>query len=43
VSTIVLDSDVASKILRDRLPDPLRSRLLGHSLCITFVTLAELT
>ena len=43
MSTIVLDTDVASKILRDRLTDPLRSRLLGHSLCITFVTLGELT
>jgi predicted nucleic acid-binding protein len=43
VSTIVLDTDVASTILRERLTDPLRSRLAGHSLCITFVTLAEMT
>jgi predicted nucleic acid-binding protein len=43
VSVIVLDTDVASKILKDRLTDPLRSRLAGHSLCITFVTLAELS
>jgi len=43
VSIIVLDTDVASTILRERLTDPLRSRLAGHSLCITFVTLGELT
>jgi toxin FitB len=42
VSFIVLDTDVASTILRGRLADPLRSRLAGHSLCITFVTLGEL-
>lgn len=43
MSVIVLDTDVASAILRERLTDPLRSRLAGHSLAITFVTLAELT
>jgi hypothetical protein len=43
VSFIVLDTDVASTILRGRLADPLRSRLAGHSLCITSVTLGELT
>jgi len=43
VSFIVLDTDVASTILRGGLADPLRSRLAGHSLCITFVTLGELT
>jgi predicted nucleic acid-binding protein len=43
VSFIVLDPDVASTILRDRLADPLRSRLAEHSLCVTFVTLGELT
>jgi len=43
VSFIVFDADVASTILRGRLADPLRSRLAGHSLCITFVTLGELT
>ena len=43
MSFIVLDTDVASTILRGRLADPLRSRLAGHSLCITFVTLGELT
>lgn len=43
MSFIVVDTDVASTILRERLTDPLRSRLAGHSLCITFVTLGELT
>lgn len=43
MSLIVLDTDVASNSLRDRLTDPLRSRLAGHSLLITFVTLGELT
>jgi len=43
VSLIVLDTDVASNSLRGRLTDPLRSRLAGHSLLITFVTLGELT
>ena len=36
-------TDVASASLRGRLSDPLRSRLAGESLCITFVTLGELT
>jgi toxin FitB len=43
VSFIVLDTDVASRSLLDRLDDPLRSRLAGHSLLITFVTVGELT
>ena len=43
MSLIVVDTDVASAILRNRLADPLRSRLAGHSVCITFVTLGELT
>jgi toxin FitB len=43
VSLIVLDTDVASTSLRGRLTDPIRSRLAGHSLLITFVTLGELT
>jgi predicted nucleic acid-binding protein len=43
VSFVVVDTDVASEILRDRLADPMRSRLAGHSLCNTFVTLGELT
>jgi predicted nucleic acid-binding protein len=43
VSLIVLDTDVASAILRARVPDRLRARLAGKTLCITFVTLGELT
>lgn len=43
MSFIVLDTDVASAILRDRLPEPLRARLAGQSLAVTFVTVGELT
>ncbi|WFE33027.1 PIN domain-containing protein [Micromonospora sp. WMMD975] len=43
MSLVVLDTDVASAILRGRLPDRLRARLAGKTLCITFVTLGELT
>jgi len=43
VSLVVLDTDVASAILRARVPDRLRARLAGKTLCITFVTLGELT
>jgi predicted nucleic acid-binding protein len=42
VSLIVLDTDVASGTLRDRLPDRLKARLAGHTMCITFVTVGEL-
>lgn len=42
MSYVVLDTDVASGILRDRLPSSLRSRLVGQTLTITFVTLGEL-
>ena len=42
MSYVVLDTDVASGILRDRLPSSLRSKLVGHTLTITFVTLGEL-
>lgn len=43
MSFVVLDTDVASASLRGRVPDQLRARLAGKSLCITFVTLGELT
>ena len=43
MSLIVLDTDVASAALLDRLPDRLRARLAGHTMAITFVTLGELT
>lgn len=42
MSFVVLDTDVASASLRGRLDGPLRARLAGQSLCITFVTLGEL-
>jgi predicted nucleic acid-binding protein len=43
VTFVVLDTDVASASLRGRLPDQLRTRLVGKTVCITFVTLGELT
>jgi predicted nucleic acid-binding protein len=42
VSLIVLDTDVASGTLRNRLPERLKARLAGHTMCITFVTVGEL-
>jgi predicted nucleic acid-binding protein len=43
VSNAVVDTDVASAILKGRLPDALRQRLAGQRLAITFVTVGELT
>jgi toxin FitB len=43
VSYVVLDTDVASAILRRRLPGSVEARLIGQSLAITFVTVDELT
>jgi toxin FitB len=43
VSFVVLDTDVASAILRGRLPESIRAELEGNSLAITFVTVGELT
>lgn len=43
MSFVVLDTDVASASLRGRLPDQMKARLAGQSLCITFVTRGELT
>jgi len=42
VSLVVLDTDVASFSLRNRLPNQLRAALAGHTMCITFVTVGEL-
>lgn len=42
MSLIVLDTDVASGTLRNRLPERLKARLAGHTMCITFVTVGEL-
>ncbi len=43
MSFVVLDTDVASAILRERVPAPLLRQLTGQSLAITFVTVGELT
>ena len=43
MSVIVLDTDVSSALLRGRLSDPLRARLAGRTLAVTFVTVGELT
>jgi toxin FitB len=43
VSLAVLDTDVASASFRNRLPERLQARLAGQTLCISFVTLGELT
>ena len=43
MTSIVLDTDVASAILRGRLADPLHSRLADQTWCMPFVTLGELT
>jgi len=43
VSVVVLDTDVASALLRRRAPDALGRKLAGHILAVTFVTVGELT
>lgn len=40
---VVLDSDVASLAFRRRLSPTLTARLAGRVLCVSFVTVAELT
>lgn len=40
---VVLDTDVCSKILRNQLAPALATKLIGTTLCTTFVTVAELT
>jgi predicted nucleic acid-binding protein len=47
VSVIVLDTDVSSAVLRDRLSGPLTAKLANptlanHTLAVTFVTVGEL-
>lgn len=39
---VVLDTDVASKLLRNRLTGPLATRLHGRIWCVSFVTVGEL-
>jgi predicted nucleic acid-binding protein len=43
VSFVVVDTDVASAILKAQLSDSLRRRLAGQQLAVTFVTVGELT
>jgi predicted nucleic acid-binding protein len=43
VSVVVLDTDVASAVLRDRVPPWLQARLADQTLAVTFVTVGELT
>ena len=43
MSFVVVDTDVASAVLKGRLPDVLARRLAGQRLAITFVTVGELT
>jgi toxin FitB len=43
VTDVVVDTDVASAILKGQLPDSLRYRLAGQRLAVTFVTVGELT
>ena len=40
---VAIDTDVASLAFRDRLPPTLAARLAGRTLCVSFVTVAELT
>jgi len=42
VDYVVLDTDVSSRIIRDRLTGPLLARLANRTWCITFVTVGEL-
>jgi toxin FitB len=39
---VVLDTDVASRAIKDRLGDPMAARLTGTVWCVTFVTVSEL-
>jgi predicted nucleic acid-binding protein len=43
VSLVVIDTDVASTLLRRRATDALAGALAGHVLSVTFVTVGELT
>ncbi len=43
MSTVALDTDVVSKLIKRQLPGPLLARLADRVPCVTFVTVAELT
>jgi hypothetical protein len=40
---VSLDTDVASLAFRRRLPATLAAKLTGHTWCLTYVTVAEMT
>lgn len=42
MNSVVLDTDVASLIFKEELPDLMAAQLIGYRPCTTFVTLAEL-
>src|SRR2546430_16803696 len=39
---VVLDTDVASRVIKNQLGDPLAAKLTGMAWCVTFVTVGEL-
>jgi toxin FitB len=43
MSSVVLDTDVASLVFRNRLPPSMRARLAGKAGCVSFATVAEMT
>ena len=43
MARVVLDTDVASLSYKGRLPAPLATRLVGQQVCVTFVTIGELS
>lgn len=43
MARVVLDTDVASLSYKGRLPGSLAARLLGQEVCVTFVTIGELS
>jgi toxin FitB len=43
MAAVALDTDVASLIIKNRLPAGLAAQLVGAQTAITFVTLGELT
>lgn len=39
---VILDTDVASRVIKRQLVDPLAGRMTGATWCVTFVTVGEL-
>ena len=39
---VILDTDVASRMIKRQLGDPLATRMTGATWCVTFVTVGEL-